>query len=100
MLAEGVTEHQRVACFRLALHLKKAGLAEDMTMVCLRAWARKNRPATGKRVITPDEIDAQIQAAYRSDYRGCGCEEPAIQPFCVPTCPICSTRNAPQQEWP
>ena len=98
MLAEGVTEHQRVACFRLALHLKKAGLSEEMARVCLRAWARKNRPPTGKRIITADEVDAQVQAAYRNDYRGCGCGEPAVQPYCVPTCPVCRAPNAPQQE--
>lgn len=95
MLAEGVVDYQRVACFRLALHLKKSGLSEDLAVICLRAWARKNRPSTGKRIITTDEIDAQTRAAYRNDYRGCGCEEPAIQPYCVSTCPVYPARNAP-----
>jgi len=88
MLMEGVTEYQRIACFRLALHLKKAGLSKDMALICLRAWATKNRPTDSKRIITPDEIDAQVRAAYQATYRGCGCEEPAVTPFCAASCPV------------
>lgn len=95
MLAQGVTQHQRVACFRLALHLKKTGLPEGMVHICLLAWARKNHPTDGKRIITPAEIKAQVRAAFRHDYRGCGCEEPAIQPFCDLTCPVHAGGNTP-----
>jgi len=94
MLANGVKDYQRVACFRLALHLKKSGLPEEMARICLRSWAGKNRPSTGKRVITPDEVDAQTHAAYCREYRCCGCEEPAIQPYCVSTCPVYPARSA------
>ena len=93
ILAEGVTAHQRVACFRLALHLKKAGLPEDLALICLRAWSRKNRPSVGKRMITPEEINVQARAAYGNAYRGCGCEEPVIQPFCDVTCPLHGDRG-------
>jgi len=88
MLAEGVGEYQRVACFRLALHLKKAGLPEDIAVACLRAWAAKNRPTDGKRVLTVGEIESQAHAAYAKDYRGCGCEEPAVHRYCMPTCAL------------
>lgn len=97
MLVQGVMQHQRVVCFRLALHLKKAGLLENLALVCLRAWARKNRPTEGKRIITPAEIRTQVQAAFRHDYRGCGCEEPAIQPYCDSTCPVYECRSAPHE---
>lgn len=86
MLAQGVADHQRVACFRLAVHLKKAGVPQDITLACLRTWASKNRPADGKSVICEDEIIAQVTWAYERNYRGCGCEEPAVAPFCDPAC--------------
>jgi hypothetical protein len=64
MPAEGVADHQRVACFRLAVHLKKAGLPRDLALACLRAWASKNHPARDKRIITPAEIAGQVDSAY------------------------------------
>jgi hypothetical protein len=94
MLAEGVVEHQRVACFRLALHLKKAGLPEELAVVCLRAWAPKNRPSNGKRIISDAEIEVQTRAAYSKDYRGCGCEEPVVQRYCSPACPLLQSNKA------
>jgi hypothetical protein len=93
MLAEGVVEYQRVACFRLALHLKKAGLPKDIATACLFAWAKKNRPRGGKQIITVTEIESQTQVAYSKDYRGCGCEEAAIQPYCLPTCALFGSRQ-------
>jgi len=93
MLAKGVTEHQRVACFRLALHLKKAGLPQDLAIVSLNAWADKNRPSSDKRIITASEIHKQAESAYAKDYRGCGCEEAAVMPYCSPNCPLkCNTK--------
>jgi hypothetical protein len=93
MLIEGVVEHQRVACFRLALHLKKAGLPEDLAVACLRTWAPKNRPIAGKRGISVSEIESQTHAAYSKDYRGCGCEDPAVQHFCLPSCALHRSRR-------
>lgn len=88
MLAQGVADHQRVACFRLAVHLKKAGMPQDITLACLRSWAGKNRPADCKSVICEEEIVAQVTWAYERNYRGCGCEEPAVAPFCDPACAL------------
>lgn len=88
MLAEGVQDNQRVACFRLAGHLRKAGIPEDVAVAGLRVWATKNRPTNGKGVITDDEIVSQVHYAYSRSYRGCGCEDAAIRPFCDPNCPV------------
>jgi hypothetical protein len=57
ILAEGVSAHQRVSCFRLALHLKRNGIPHDLAVAVLKAWAKKNRPVDGKRVITERETE-------------------------------------------
>lgn len=93
MLAEGVDENQRVACFRLAIGLKKAGVPLDIAIAGLKAWAAKNQPRAGKGIITPGEIVEQATYAYTKPYRGCGCEESAIQPFCHPQCPLRISRS-------
>lgn len=84
----GVTENQRVTCFRLAVHLYRLGIPEDLARPLLRAWARKNRPAGGKRVITDHEIIQQIGVAYTGRYRGYGCEDPIIARYCDEQCPV------------
>lgn len=88
ILAEGVTANQRVTCFRLAVQLKRAGIPRDLAIPLLRTWAAKNKPESCKRVITEDEIQSQVAHAYLKAYRGCGCEEPAIQAYCDAACPI------------
>ena len=88
MLTQGVVEYQRVACFRLAVHLKKAGLPRDIALGALITWAAKNRPKRGRGIITEPEIAEQTGHAYAKHYRGCGCEEPAVRPYCHPTCPL------------
>lgn len=93
MLAEGVTANQRLSAFRLACQLRKFGLTEDVTVAALLAWARKNRPTNGKRIITPDEIIALTSSAYRRWYRSCGCEDPAVAPFCDPNCAVRGRRK-------
>ena len=92
MLADGVTDHQRVSCFRLAVHLKNTGMPQDLAVSTLLAWAAKNRPTNDKRIITPDEVTSQTRDAYGGAYRSYGCEDPAVVPFCEPHCPI--HRNA------
>jgi len=94
MLAEGVREYQRVACFRLAVHLKKAGLPQDLTLTVLRAWAQKNRPVGDKAIITDTEISEQTDSAYVKDYRACGCEDPAVSPYCHSSCYLRSPSQA------
>ncbi len=92
MLQEGVRENQRVACFRLAIHLRKVGLPLDLTAAALRTWARRNRPLNGKLVISDSEIADQTSYAYKREYVGCGCEDPAVAPFCSPDCPVLAKR--------
>ena len=88
MLALGVTENQRVACFRLAVNLRRVGLDFDASVAVLLDWAKRNRPTDGKRVITTTEIMAQTAAAYLREYSGFGCEDPAVSPYCEPHCPV------------
>jgi len=88
MLAGGVAHHQRVACFRLAGHLRKAGIPEDAALAALMAWAAKNHPPNGKGIITRAEIYEQTRCAFGKQYRSCGCEEPAVAPYCNPSCPL------------
>ncbi|VGO19132.1 TOTE conflict system archaeo-eukaryotic primase domain-containing protein [Pontiella sulfatireligans] len=88
MLAEGVTDYQRVACFRLAVQLKLAGYAYGQALGILNAWARRNRPNSGKPIIRDSEIHAQAHCAYKGSYRGMGCEDPAVMPFCDSSCPL------------
>jgi len=88
MLAEGVTDFQRVACFRLAVQLKKAGIPEDIAVAALEAWAMKNRPNGEKRIITGQEVVQQTRCAYAKNYRTCGCSDPAVSRYCHPGCPI------------
>ena len=88
MLTEGVSKYQRVACFRLAVSLRKAGVPLDAAIAALNVWALKNHPDNGKRVITPREIMAQAAAAYKRPYRSCGCNHPAVRPFCDSGCSL------------
>ena len=48
MLRDGISEFQRVGCFRLAVHLKRLGLPYDVAIAALKTWATKNKPANGK----------------------------------------------------
>ena len=88
MLAQGVSSYQRVSCFRLAVHLKRNGMPYDQVVTTLKAWAQRNRPEDGKRIITDREIEAQTRDAFKKSYRSFGCEEPAIARYCDPNCPI------------
>ncbi len=88
MLNEGVTGNQRVLCFRLAVHFNRLGIPFDITVAALKEWARKNHPGDGKRRITDREIRDQADSAYRKAYRGCGCSEAAVIPFCDRECPL------------
>ena len=92
MLTEGVTLNQRVACFRLAVNLKRAGLPYDLALTTLSAWAEKNKPINGKQIITELEIESQTQDAYNKPYRSLGCEEPPVSDFCDPNCPLYQSR--------
>jgi len=41
ILSEGVTYDQRIACFRLAVNLKRIGLPQDVTLGALMNWRQK-----------------------------------------------------------
>jgi len=88
MLADGVTEHQRVACFRLAVNLKKAGLRFDSAVAVLTDWATRNRPRDRRRIITRQEIVSQTACAFDKAYRTSGCEDAAVSPYCDTGCPV------------
>lgn len=88
MLEQGVAEYQRVACFRLAIHLKKIGFPQDIAVSILKTWSKKNRPIHGKQPIAETEIIEQTNAAYQNSYHSYGCEEPAMRSFCVESCPV------------
>ncbi len=87
MLDQGVTELQRLACFRLAVALRLAGLPFAATHDILQLWVRRIRPSDGRRVLLPTEVAAQVRGAYGSrKYLGYGCHDPAVQPYCSPDC--------------
>ena len=88
MLAEGVMSNQRVSCFRLAVQLKRNGMPYDLAVIVLKAWAQKNRPLNGKRIITDSEIGHQTKCAFKNSYRSFGCEDPAIAAYCSKDCPL------------
>lgn len=88
MLAEGVTENQRVACFRLAVHFHRLGVPEDVAVAALNRWSRKNQPRDGRRVITTEEVKQQTHEAFRKGYRSYGCEDPFIAAYCGEMCPV------------
>ena len=98
MLTEGVTDNQRVSCFRLAVHLRQTGLPFDLAVATLVSWAQKNKPQPDKRIITEEEVSSQARSAYDKPYRGCGCDEPAISRYCSPDCRLRqSGRRTPQE---
>ncbi|MBN2590823.1 MAG: hypothetical protein JXA96_13245 [Sedimentisphaerales bacterium] len=92
MLDQGVTQYQRLSCFRIAICLRRTGVSFDSAISMLKAWATRNRPQNGKRIITEKEIIAQTRSAYTGRYRSVGCECPSVIPFCDPNCPIRNTR--------
>jgi len=88
MLQNGVSQYQRVSCFRLAVHLKRLGLPYDVAVAALKTWSLKNRPKYGKQVIAEHEIVDQTSYVFNKNYRGYGCNSEAIAPFCHSDCPI------------
>ena len=88
ILRNGVEFDQRVATFRIAVHLKRIGLPEDCTVAALLEWKRKNKPINNKLTITTREIHEQVEWAYKKVYTGYGCQDSIIQAFCDPKCPV------------
>jgi len=92
ILVEGVSFEQRVACFRIAVHLKRIGLPYDVAVAALYQWSKRNRPIDGKRLITFHEIEEQTKWAFKNSYNGYGCQEPVIRSFCDSICPVRNQR--------
>ena len=88
MLRDGVTQYQRVSCFRLAVHFKRMGFKLDAAIETLKNWAQKNRPSEGRRIISDREIIDQTSYAFNRAYRGYGCDSEAVAPFCHLDCPV------------
>ena len=88
MLRDGVSQFQRVGCFRLAVHFKRLGLPYDVAVAALKTWALKNRPVNGKGIILDKEILSQTSYAFKNTYSGYGCNSAAIEPFCEAPCPV------------
>ncbi len=97
ILKDGVSQYQRVGCFRLAVHLKRLGLPYDMAVAALKTWALKNRPINGKEVIHESEILAQTSYAFKSSYSGYGCSSAAIEPFCEVFCSVRQWKDSKKQ---
>jgi len=93
MLDEGVSQYQRISCFRLAVHFKRLGLPFDVAVAALKIWALKNHPKDGKWVIRESEILSQTSSAYSNSYTGYGCKSEAIRPFCDHSCPVMKWLN-------
>ena len=88
ILHEGVSQYQRVSCFRLAVHFKRLGLPFDVAVAALKLWALKNHPKRSKRIITEREIIEQTSYAFSKGYRGYGCGSVAVASFCDIECPL------------
>jgi len=86
MLKEGVSENQRLSCFRLAVHLRRIGLEFDAVVAVLLEWRKKNRPDSGKDRLSGSEVRSQTAYAFQKEYRGYGCGDPAVTPYCEDSC--------------
>jgi hypothetical protein len=94
MLQNGVSQRQRCACFRLAVHLKRIGLPIDGTIALLVHWSHKNKPVDkSKTVITEKEIISQVSCAFERNYSSYGCESDEVKPYCQPECPVNIVRS-------
>jgi len=71
-----------------------------MAVASLRVWARKNKPNGDKRIISDQEILAQTSYVYARDYRGSGCDEAAVKPFCSSTCALFQKRHMAKNNGP
>ena len=94
MLRDGVSQYQRISCFRLAVHLKRLGLPYDVAVAALKTWALKNKPENGNGIIRDSEIISQTSYAYNKSYAGYGCDSEAMKPFCELSCPVRQWRGS------
>lgn len=88
MLTTGVNKLQRIACFRLAIHLCAVGIDEEMAQNILRVWVTRNKPINGKGLLTEKETIDQCRDGYKPRNRSFGCGQEAITPYCSKDCPL------------
>ena len=93
LLTDGTVQNQRVLCFLTAVNLKGVGIPLESAIAVLMEWKNKNRPLGNKRIITEVEVREQTAAAYMNGYRGYGCDNSAIAPFCDEACPLNKKRK-------
>lgn len=85
-MLKGVTENQRVICFRLAISLCAAGFDESMAKDVLFSWSSRNTPKNGKTIITKEEIIEQCRSGFSTNHTSYGCSDFAIIPYCDKDC--------------
>jgi hypothetical protein len=85
-MLKGVSENQRVICFRLAISLCTAGFDKPMSQDILFSWAARNTPKNGKAIITKKEIIEQCSYGFNSNQTSYGCGEAATNPYCNQDC--------------
>ena len=93
MLHCGVSRLQKSSCFWLAVHLKKIGLPQDLAVVVLEEWSKKNSPQDGKGVMSGSGIPFQAECAYSKNYKGLGCSTDVLSAFCDDRCRVKAWRK-------
>ncbi len=77
--------------FRLAVHLYRQGMPEDVAKTTLTKWdSDHNTPELGENVILE-----KVRSAYSGKY-GYGCTNDLIRQFCDPNCPVYKKRFEPE----
>jgi hypothetical protein len=83
MMREGVDKGMRnEATLRLSVQIFRAGIPQDLCLLMLLEWNKRNRPPLD---------DAELEKAVSNGYLGVyghGCCSRLIQRYCDPSCPI------------
>jgi hypothetical protein len=87
-MLRGVSQLQKVRCFRLAIHLCSAGFDQIMSQEILKIWATRNTPINGKTIIKDSEIIAQCNDGFKENHTSYGCGTPETRPYCSKTCKL------------
>lgn len=82
-ILEGVSEGSRDnAAIRLAVHLAKQGMPEDVVLSALKAWNMRNVPP-----LSESEVAKSVESAFSHDY-DFGCNDAVLEAFCDGQCPF------------
>ena len=85
-MLQGVSQFQRIICYRLAVHLCSAGFDQILSQEILKVWATRNTPIDGKGIIKDSEIIAQCNDGFKDKNTSYGCGQPEISPYCSNEC--------------